>query len=97
MTQDRADTEGSEGELIARENGIHEKMDGEGKKWRKVYFGGGAHFRNWMSQIVELLGEDNVEVEEADSAGFQCYRDSGEKLFRVWVREGALERKKESP
>jgi len=45
-----------------------------------------AHFRNWLNQFVELKGEENVKVEEADSSGFQCYEESGEKMYRIWVK-----------
>jgi hypothetical protein len=72
---------------MAEEEKVLEKTDEKGSKWRKVYFGGGAHFRNWLNQFVELCGEDNVEVEETDSRGFQCYEESGEKMYRIWVRE----------
>jgi hypothetical protein len=71
---------------MAEEENIREKVDQDGTKWTKVYFGGGAHFRNWLSQFVELKGEENVEVEEADSRGFQCYEQSGEKMYRIWIR-----------
>lgn len=74
-------------EKIAQEELVREKVDDRGNKWEKVYFGGGAHFRNWLNQLLELWGEDNVEVEEADSRGFQCYEESGEKMYRIWVRE----------
>jgi len=72
---------------IAEEENIQHKIDEHGIKWTKVYFGGGAHFRNWLDQFVELKGEENVKVEEADSKGFQCYEESGEKMYRVWVRD----------
>ena len=70
-------------ERIAQENLVTEKIDEKGNKWRKVYFGGGAHFRNWLQQCKEL-GE--AEVEEVDPAGFKCYEEGGEKLFRIWVK-----------
>ena len=76
---------------IAEEERVREKVDDEGKKWKKVYFGGGAHFRNWLSQFVELKGEDDVRVEEADSRGFQCYEESGEKMYRIWVKDSYVE------
>ena len=72
-----------ERERIAQEELIREKRDEKGNKWRKVYFGGGAHFRNWLEQCREL-GE--VEVEEIDSTGFKCYEESGEKLYRIWMK-----------
>jgi len=72
---------------MAEEGTIREKVDENGNRWTKVYFGGGAHFRNWLSQFVELKGEENVKVEEADSSGFQCYEESGENMYRIWVRD----------
>jgi hypothetical protein len=68
---------------IAREEQVREKVDEKGDRWRKVYFGGGEHFRNWLEQCREL-GE--VEVEEVDSRGFKCFEEAGEKLYRIWVR-----------
>ena len=72
---------------MAEEENVREKVDKDGTRWTKVYFGGGAHFRNWLSQFVELKGEENVKVEEADSRGFQCYEESGEKMYRIWVKD----------
>ena len=72
------------------EENIREKVDAEGIKWTKVYFGGGAHLRNWLSQFLELKGEDNVRVEEIDSRGFQCFEESGEKMCRIWVKDTNL-------
>ena len=72
---------------MAEENEVQESVDAEGNTWRKVYFGGGAHFQNWLDQVRELRGEENVEVEEVDSRGFQCFEEGGEKLYRIWVRE----------
>jgi len=71
---------------MAEEENVREKVDKDGTRWTKVYFGGGAHFKNWLSQFVELRGEENVKVEEADSRGFQCYEESGEKMYRIWIR-----------
>ena len=70
-------------ERLADEELVREKIDENGKKWQKVYFGGGEHFKNWLEQCKEL-GE--VEVEEVDATGFKCYEDSGEKLYRIWVK-----------
>jgi hypothetical protein len=28
-----------------------------------------------------------VKVEEADSRGFQCYEESGEKMYRIWIKD----------
>lgn len=70
-------------ERMAEEELVQERIDENGNKWRKVYFGGGAHFRNWLEQCKEL-GE--VEVEEVDPTGFKCYEEGGEKLYRIWVK-----------
>jgi hypothetical protein len=37
---------------MAEEEKIQQKVDEDGTKWVKVYFGGGAHFRNWLSQFI---------------------------------------------
>ena len=76
---------------MAEEEDIREKVDDDGTRWTKVYFGGGAHFRNWLSQFIELRGEENVKVEEAGSRGFQCYEESGEKMQRIWVKDTNVE------
>ena len=76
---------------LAEEEKIRQRMDTDGTRWTKVYFGGGAHFRNWLGQFIEVKGEENVKVEEADSRGFQCYEESGEKMYRIWVRESNVE------
>ena len=74
-----------ETERIAQEELIRERIDEKGNKWRKVYFGGGEHFRNWLDQCQQL-GE--VEVEEVDSTGFKCFEETGEKLYRIWMKVG---------
>jgi hypothetical protein len=76
--------ESRERERLAQEELVKEKIDANGNKWRKVYFGGGAHFRNWLEQCREL-GE--VEVEEVDSRGFKCFEEAGEKMYRIWMKE----------
>lgn len=70
-------------ELIAKEEKIQEKIDKNGNKWRKVYFGGGEHFKNWLEQCKEL-GE--VEIEEVSAKGFKCFEEGKEKLYRIWMR-----------
>ncbi len=57
-------------ERVAEEERILERVDEDGNRWTKVYFGGGAHFRNWLNQFLELRGEDDVQVEEMDSRRF---------------------------
>jgi coproporphyrinogen III oxidase-like Fe-S oxidoreductase len=74
-------------ERMAQEELVREKIDQEGNKWKKVYFGGGTHFRNWLDQYKELGFE--VEVEEMDPTGFQCFEEGGEKMYRIWVKEGS--------
>ncbi len=74
---------------MAEENLVTERVDEKGDIWRKVYFGGGAHFRNWLDQTIELCGEENVEVEEIDSRGFKCFEEGGEKMYRIWAKKSA--------
>lgn len=93
MTQDQTDPERTVGERVAEEERVQEKVDEKGKRWRKVYFGGGAHFRNWLNQCLELCGGDSVEVEEIDYRGFECYEESGERMYRIWVKDGSMEQK----
>ncbi|MDY6843600.1 MAG: hypothetical protein SVW57_05865 [Thermodesulfobacteriota bacterium] len=69
---------------ITQEAMVQEKTDQEGNRWRKVYCGGGSHYKNWLEQFKEL-GE--VEVEEIDSTGFQCFEEGDEKMYRVWLKE----------
>jgi hypothetical protein len=82
---------------MVEEENVREKVDKDGTRWTKVYFGSGAHFKDWLSQFVELRGEENVKVEEADSTGFQCYEESGEKMYRIWVKDTDLEDKPSEP
>jgi hypothetical protein len=70
-------------ERMAEEERVQERADASGNRWRKVYVGGGSHFRSWLEQCREI-GE--VEVEEIDPAGFKCYERSGEKLYRIWMK-----------
>lgn len=74
-------------ELIAREESVTERIDEKGEKWTKKYFGGGAHFLNWLEQYKEVYGEKNVEIEEIDSRGFSCFEKGNEKMYRIWVKE----------
>jgi hypothetical protein len=70
-------------EKMAEEELVKEKIDAEGNRWRKAYFGGGEHFQNWLAQCREL-GE--VMVEEVDSTGYKCFEEGGEKLYRIWIK-----------
>ena len=74
-------------EVMAREELVREKIDKNGEKWTKKYFGGGAHFLNWLKQYKEVYGEKNVEIEEIASRGFSCFEKGNEKMCRIWVRE----------
>ena len=74
-------------ERMHQEELVKEKMDEKGNKWCKLYFGGGAHLRNWLEQSIEIYGEENIETEEMDSAGFKCFEEGGEKMYRIWVKE----------
>jgi hypothetical protein len=47
-------------DLLDEEDRVREKVDAQGNKWRKVYFGGGPHFQNWLAQTIELCGKRNV-------------------------------------
>lgn len=87
MNRAQLDQENPVRQRMAEEEKVRQKADGDGTSWTKVYFGGGAHFRNWLSQFIELKGKENVKVEEADSKGFQCYEESGEKMYRIWVKD----------
>ena len=69
--------------IMAAEALIKEKIDDEGNRWTKVYFGGGEHFRGWLAQCKEL-GE--VQVEEVPSTGYKCFEEAGEKLYRIWMK-----------
>ena len=70
-------------ERMAEEDLIQERIDKQGNKWRKIYFGGGEHCRRWVEQFREL-GE--VQMEEVDPRGFKCFEEGGEKLYRVWLK-----------
>jgi hypothetical protein len=71
--------------MMEAEERIRQHIDSEGNRWRKVYVGGGEHFRNWLAQCREL-GE--VRIEEIDSGPFTCFSESGEKMYRIWMKIG---------
>jgi len=83
MVDQQECSEGTLKERIAKEELVQERIDEGGNRWRKVYFGGGEHFENWLAQCREL-GE--VMVEEVDSRGYKCFEDGGEKLYRIWIK-----------
>jgi hypothetical protein len=64
---------------MAEEETVPGRIDEDGNKWTKVYFGGRAHLRNWLSQFVGLKSEENVQVEEIDSRGFRCFEGREKK------------------
>lgn len=70
---------------LAEEKAVREKVDDEGNKWKKVYFGGGDHFRNWLGQYQELGFE--LEMEEVDPTRSKRFEPWGEKIYRIWVRD----------
>lgn len=76
----------TEEEATEREAGVLERRDADGNVWRKIYVGGGTHFRNWLEQCREIYLEEDLEVEEADAAGFACYERQGERMYRIWLR-----------
>jgi len=57
-TEEMASEENSQIKTIqqrmAEEELVREKTDAQGRRWRKVYFGGGEHFKNWLGQCKEL-------------------------------------------
>jgi len=73
--------------LLDVEAQVKEKVDAQGNRWRKVYFGGGVHFRNWLDQSIELCGKQNVEVEEVEAKGLHCFEHGGEKMYRIWIKD----------
>ncbi len=79
--------EDRERQALVLEDSVRDKVDSNGTKWTKVYFGGGPHFRNWHDQVLELRGEENVEVEEVKVIGLKCFQDGDEKMYRIWVKE----------
>ena len=73
-------------EWMAQEESIKEKIDESGNQWRKVYFGSGTHFENWLSQFIEVYGEENIEVEAVISCDLACFDNSKDKPFRIWAK-----------
>jgi hypothetical protein len=63
-----------------------ERTDSSGATWRKVYTGGGAHFRHWLEQFKEIYGEENLTVDQEDSTGFACFEQGGEQMYSIWLR-----------
>ena len=92
-TEEMASEESSQGKTLrdrmAEEEMVRERIGAQGNKWRKAYFGGGEHFKNWLAQRREL-GE--VMVEEVDSTGFKCFEQGGETLKRIWIKVDEIDR-----
>jgi len=57
MALEHLDQENLVRQRMAEEEEIRQMVDKEGSRWRKVYFGSGAHFRNWLNQAIELKGK----------------------------------------
>ncbi len=74
-------------EIMNGEDAVREKTDQHGNKWKKVYTGGGSHFTNCFDQYKEIYGEENIMVEECDTAVGKCYTESNEKMKRIWVKK----------
>lgn len=81
-----ADEEQRERRILEAEENVRSRRDEDGTLWRKVYFGGGEHLRNWLAQCRELAGEENVKLEQVEAKGLTCFEQGGEGLFRIWVR-----------
>lgn len=73
---------------IPNESTTIEKTDAAGNRWRKVYTGGGSHFRHWLEQFKEVYGEEKLCVEEDDPSGYTCFEQSGEPMFSIWLKVG---------
>jgi hypothetical protein len=80
------DTEDNNSPLKMEEK-IREKKDSLGNTWSKVYFGSGAHFKNWRDQVIELFGNENVEIEPVSDTGLKCFDESDDKAYRIWVKK----------
>ena len=72
---------------LQKEESIKEKKDARGNIWSKVYFGSGAHFKNWLSQVRALFEAEDIEGEEIQDTGLTCYEESTEKAYRIWVKK----------
>ncbi len=86
MSQQGCDGKPPDAEGLNAETVREERTDSSGVRWRKVYTGGGAHFRHWLEQFKEIYAEENLSVVEEDPAGFACFEQSGEKMYSVWLR-----------
>ena len=73
--------------FLQEEEQIRTRVDEDGIRWLKVYFGAGAHYRNWLNQCVEIYGWENILIEEVTNTGLSCFEDSEEKSCRIWVKD----------
>lgn len=92
VTSDRqTDQLCSSSEAVAKklqgEGQIRRKTDQDGTRWFKVYFGGGAHYRNWLAQAEEIFGPENIQIEEVQFPDLKCFTEAAEKTYRIWVKE----------
>ena len=69
------------------EEQVKEKVDEDGVRWKKLYVGSGEHLQNWLSQIIEINGEENVKLEEVKPKTLKCFEESEIKTFRIWVKD----------
>jgi hypothetical protein len=74
MTRHEVDKENPIRQRMAEEEKVRQEVDESGNRWTKVYFGGGAHFRNWPSQFVGLKREDNVRVGKRTRGDFSVMK-----------------------
>ena len=72
--------------VLREEERVLKKDNPDGTTWRKIYFGNGAHYKNWLDQCIEIYGEENVQVESIDHSSLPCFR-SNSIVFRIWVRD----------
>ncbi len=77
--------------LMREEEAVQERTDKHGNIWKKVYFGSGSHYENWVDQFREVHGEENVEVEEVTKGVCKCYSEGGDVMKRIWVKCDDLE------
>ena len=86
MQDEGCSGKGPDADGVQAEARAEERMDASGNRWRKVYTGGGAHFRHWLEQFKEIYGEENLVVEEDDPSGYTCFEQSGEPMFSIWLK-----------
>jgi hypothetical protein len=85
-----SDEESRDRAILEAEEQVRERVDPDGTRWVKVYFGSGEHLSNWLDQCRELAGEENVRTEAVAPVGLACFSEGDEGFFRVWVRKGSI-------